>query len=327
MEHIDTWVAALPAGRAGLVVSEEGAGALAQVGAALRPRTTVITHRLTPAARLDEAIEAIVRALADAAALLWPAWYGETRDGPRDRPAAVLERWTSAASALIAENRPPLVFGLPLGVQARQLAYAVDPENLAVAIAFDGDVAASAALLALGRAAEWVAEKASARVIAIVSAEQARDPALDCISYRLFRLDGEQTTTPAQARTSVYPMAGRPHPLSSAERALARALSRDPELSSFFALNQPVITGQDRRLVVDLLWVDGRLVVELDGWEVHKSRMSFVSDRNRDYELALAGYQVLRLTNEEVLEDPDREVAKIRALVRKRQAALRARGA
>ena len=63
---------------------------------------------------------------------------------------------------------------------------------------------------------------------------------------------------------------------------------------------------------VDLL-VEGRVVVELDGFAYHSGRREFDEDRRRDRELALQGYVVLRFTARDVLDDRDRLVATVRA--------------
>jgi len=47
------------------------------------------------------------------------------------------------------------------------------------------------------------------------------------------------------------------------------------------------------RFLVDFLWLERRLIVEVDGYEFHKERASFEADRARDAELAVQGYRVL----------------------------------
>jgi very-short-patch-repair endonuclease len=44
------------------------------------------------------------------------------------------------------------------------------------------------------------------------------------------------------------------------------------------------------RTVVDFLWRNQALVVEVDGWESHRTRSAFEQDRARDARLALHGY-------------------------------------
>jgi very-short-patch-repair endonuclease len=62
---------------------------------------------------------------------------------------------------------------------------------------------------------------------------------------------------------------------------------------------------------VDLL-VEGRLVVELDGFEHHGSRRAFVEDRRRDRALVALGLLVLRFTYDDVLASPDTVVRAVR---------------
>jgi very-short-patch-repair endonuclease len=60
---------------------------------------------------------------------------------------------------------------------------------------------------------------------------------------------------------------------------------------------------------VDCLWPERRLVVELDGYEFHRGRDAFESDRERDSRLRLAGYLVLRFTWRQVMDRPGQVVA------------------
>jgi very-short-patch-repair endonuclease len=69
---------------------------------------------------------------------------------------------------------------------------------------------------------------------------------------------------------------------------------------------------------VDLLWRDSKIVVELDGAE-HDRDPDYAADRHRDYELLVAGYRVLRLTNAEVQLDLGRSLEKIRRVVNLRR--------
>jgi Protein of unknown function (DUF559) len=66
--------------------------------------------------------------------------------------------------------------------------------------------------------------------------------------------------------------------------------------------------------LVDALWRAPRLVVEVDGYEFHKSRSQFEADRRRDAKLQVAGYRVLRLTRERIDFEPRSVVSQLRAL-------------
>ncbi len=52
----------------------------------------------------------------------------------------------------------------------------------------------------------------------------------------------------------------------------------------------------DRLIEADCLWREQRLIVELDGHEVHGTRAAFESDRKRDRDLRVAGWSVVRVT-------------------------------
>ena len=116
----------------------------------------------------------------------------------------------------------------------------------------------------------------------------------------------------------LWPVTGRPHPLSEAERRLAEALRQDAVLSALFGFNRRVRTVYQSEPIVDLLWAEGRVVVEVDG-DSHRQPDQYAADRHRDFELLVSGYAVLRLSNEEVLTDTARAVAKIRKVVSIRQ--------
>jgi very-short-patch-repair endonuclease len=66
---------------------------------------------------------------------------------------------------------------------------------------------------------------------------------------------------------------------------------------------------------VDALWPAQRLIVELDGYEFHRTRAAFERDRARDGELQLAGYRVLRFTYRRLVHEPEAVGTAIRRLV------------
>jgi hypothetical protein len=67
--------------------------------------------------------------------------------------------------------------------------------------------------------------------------------------------------------------------------------------------------------VVDVLWRKERLIVELDGFTFHKSRAKFQSDRRLDAKMQVAGYRVLRLTQDRLMEEPEVVFGEIRTLL------------
>jgi very-short-patch-repair endonuclease/predicted transcriptional regulator of viral defense system len=66
---------------------------------------------------------------------------------------------------------------------------------------------------------------------------------------------------------------------------------------------------------VDCLWAEHRLVVELDGFDTHRTRRSFEADRARDRTLQVAGYRVVRVTWRHLTEESRLLAAQFRALL------------
>ncbi|MGZ8665524.1 MAG: DUF559 domain-containing protein [Solirubrobacterales bacterium] len=69
---------------------------------------------------------------------------------------------------------------------------------------------------------------------------------------------------------------------------------------------------------VDAVWRAHGLVVELDGYEYHRTAAAFERDRIRDAQLQVAGYDVLRFTYRRVAKQPREVVATIKALISRR---------
>lgn len=67
-----------------------------------------------------------------------------------------------------------------------------------------------------------------------------------------------------------------------------------------------VLALGDRRLEVDFVWPDRRVVVETDGARYHGTEPARARDRARDRLLSAAGYRVIRVTWAELDEQPER---------------------
>jgi very-short-patch-repair endonuclease len=85
-------------------------------------------------------------------------------------------------------------------------------------------------------------------------------------------------------------------------------------------LPRPTFNSLISGLEVDASWPGRRLVVELDGWQYHRTRDAFERDRTRDARLAMAGYQVLRLTWRRLDEEPAEVASSLRTLLNSRVA-------
>jgi very-short-patch-repair endonuclease len=85
-------------------------------------------------------------------------------------------------------------------------------------------------------------------------------------------------------------------------------------------LPRPEVNVKVDRFEVDFLWRAHRLIVEVDGWEAHRSRSAFEDDRARDARLAVLGYEVVRFTWRRLTRDGPAVARTIRALLRTRAA-------
>lgn len=79
-----------------------------------------------------------------------------------------------------------------------------------------------------------------------------------------------------------------------------------------FHLPYPEVNVKLDRYEVDFLWRAERLVVEADSWTYHRGSASFYADSERDLELRSQGYAVLRFTDRQLEEEPQRVAALIR---------------
>jgi hypothetical protein len=66
---------------------------------------------------------------------------------------------------------------------------------------------------------------------------------------------------------------------------------------------------------VDALWRDQKLIVELDGYEYHRTRAAFERDRVRDAALQISGHRIIRVTSRRLADDPEEVADGIRALL------------
>ena len=66
---------------------------------------------------------------------------------------------------------------------------------------------------------------------------------------------------------------------------------------------------------VDFLWRAERLIVETDGYIYHRGRQAFRDDRDRDVELELLGFRVVRFDDTRIETEPARVAGAVRALL------------
>jgi very-short-patch-repair endonuclease len=98
---------------------------------------------------------------------------------------------------------------------------------------------------------------------------------------------------------------------SSLERRFLR-LCRDHGLPA------PEINVAIGPYVVDFLWRQQRLIVEVDSWRYHGDRAMFEADRDRDAKLKLRGFDVIRFTEWQLDREPHAVAATVRGLLARR---------
>ena len=70
----------------------------------------------------------------------------------------------------------------------------------------------------------------------------------------------------------------------------------------------------------DFVWDAERLVVEVDGRDIHTTRRAFDGDRRRDQRLTLLGYRVVRFSWRQVMHEPRYVATTLAALLGGRRA-------
>ncbi|MGZ4181957.1 MAG: DUF559 domain-containing protein [Solirubrobacteraceae bacterium] len=121
-------------------------------------------------------------------------------------------------------------------------------------------------------------------------------------------------------RAAIAEMTGPAPWLQSELEAVFRELVRGSDLPDYEA--NAIVEGE----CVDALWREERVIVELDGYAFHKSRAQFEADRRRDAKLMVAGYRVLRVTQQRLQNEPEAVLAEVRALLSAGRAAWAAAG-
>jgi very-short-patch-repair endonuclease len=296
-------------------------------------------------ASTEEIVEQIIGFLAETARRLWPTWFTNidfsgcrndtlgllaaraiARGAAKEIPG-LSRSWTEEAARLALDHRLPRVKGTPPALEFSNLSLAISPTGLVLVSDLSSTVQPMPNVAPLVRALEWIAQASQGAVVALFKDLPPIEPPFDRILYGASEVISETAATQVdsagriegQHEPWIAPWRGLPHPLSDIEKRLAQVISADTELAPLFAFNQFVDTIRGSRPKVDLVWPAGRLVVELDGYGSHGNRTAFMYDRHRDYELALSGYIVLRLANDEIAQDYGKAIEKIRDIVRLRR--------
>ncbi|WP_432899647.1 endonuclease domain-containing protein [Micromonospora matsumotoense] len=325
-------LAALPTDR---VVQIRGvpAGTIAATvaGAPVGPAAVVL--RPGPARTAGAFVHSALDELERVAVALLPGWLPEAADIPRADPyglaavraAAVGRARGSAhfapflahlAAVALSGRRPPVD---PFSVEVRcsglirvvAEGFGRPRAILLIQVPADLDPAGERALVA---GAEWLCHHGRVGVW-LVGTPLRHEDRVVTVTVPPARPAGH----PAGPVATTLPQEiGRPHPGSATEAALEAALAgegwavgrRWNQYHQSHPLSPPVC--------LDLLWPDERCVVEIDGPE-HCRPARFEADRQRDVQLQLDGYAVLRFTNARINHDVGAVVHQIGTLIRARR--------
>ena len=95
---------------------------------------------------------------------------------------------------------------------------------------------------------------------------------------------------------------------SDLERAFLRICRR-------YRLPAPEVNVALGRYEADFVWRELGFVVETDGYKYHRGRQAHRDDRRRDLELRSLGFEVQRLSEEQVDDEPERVAAILRGVL------------
>jgi len=77
------------------------------------------------------------------------------------------------------------------------------------------------------------------------------------------------------------------------------------ELVRAGGLPAPEVNARLGRFLVDFLWREQRVVLEADSFQWHSGRRSYTGDHQRDLELRADGWDVVRVTREQIMDQPE----------------------
>jgi hypothetical protein len=88
-----------------------------------------------------------------------------------------------------------------------------------------------------------------------------------------------------------------------------------------FNLPEPLYNVKLFGREVDAYYPAERLIVELDGWAFHRTKIAFENDRDRDATMLAAGIATVRITRDRLRHAPAREAERFRAILDARRPA------
>jgi hypothetical protein len=102
----------------------------------------------------------------------------------------------------------------------------------------------------------------------------------------------------------------------SAERPTRSTFEDEfPAFCKRYGLPPPQLNATVCGHEVDVLFPNEKVIVELDSWRFHSSRLSFERDRDTDADTLAAGFVTVRITWDRRQKDPDGEAARLRKIL------------
>jgi hypothetical protein len=92
-----------------------------------------------------------------------------------------------------------------------------------------------------------------------------------------------------------------------------------PAYCKQYGLPEPVMSTQVAGYEVDALFVREKVIVELDGWEFHRTKESFEADRERDADTLAADHETVRITWTRIEQRAAREAARLHKILERRR--------
>jgi hypothetical protein len=83
------------------------------------------------------------------------------------------------------------------------------------------------------------------------------------------------------------------------------------ELCEGAGLPKPAVNVTIAGYEVDIAWLDAKVIVELDGWEFHRTHRAFERDRRRNVDLQLRGFRALPFTWRRLQTEPHALIAAV----------------
>lgn len=166
------------------------------------------------------------------------------------------------------------------------------------------------AVTTVSRTLADLAEVVAADALHKALSEAERQRLLDTkgIEEALERLRGRRGQSAANVRAAL-------EELAATGTTMTRSALEDRLLPLLDAhdLPRPATNAYVEGYEGDAVWARARLVVELDGWDAHKTRRAFQHDRTKTNRLTNAGWTVLRFTHDDLVRRPEVVVAAVRA--------------